>query len=304
MTDEVRNDETELNQDELDAQDKADFEAGFNGVEAEYDEHQEESTESTNEDDAAAPATESTDDKEEPKPLTAADIDRIRLEAAAEAEQKHLKRIRDLSGEIGGLKQKLGNLETAKAAAESQGSDAPTTQQIKEASTSGTKLAKLKEDFPEFAEALEEVVGGIKPTGGVDPNDMAKLSQAAAEAQQRAEATAQELVMLQEKRRLDKAHPDWEEVIEDNSYKQWLAVQNPQIQYAATHSNDARDAITILNLYKQSQEQEAASSTADKSRRVSQRLESAVTPTSGKQVTRRDYKTEHDEFLAGFNGSG
>lgn len=301
MTTEVRNDETELNQDELDAQDHADFAAGFAGTESEYDEPQEESTDSGSEDEAAATATATPAEEEgEQKPLTTADIDRIRLEAAADAEQKHLKRIRDLSGEVGGLKQKLEGLTTAKAAAESQGADAPTTKQIAEAAQSGSKLAALKNDFPEFAEALEEAIGSIKPAG-IDPDALTQSKQAADQAMQQAESTAQELNTMRQMRQLDKAHPDWEEVITDNSYKQWLAIQNPQIQHAAANSNDARDAITILNLFKKSQNQSASSSTANAGRQANQRLENAISPTSGKQVARRDHKTEHDEFVAAFN---
>jgi len=242
--------------------------------------------------------------KEEPsaqRPLTADDLERARLEAAAEAKQQYEKRIRDLSGEVGGLRQKLESLETAKAAAERQGAEAPTARQIKDASQSGEKLAALKADFPEFAEALEEALAAVKP---VNLDEINQRLSAAEEARQKAESTAEELQTLAQLRQLDKAHPGWESDVNSDAYAQWLAAQPANIQYAANESKDARDAIAILNMFKKSDVYLKATTSTETltatGRQKSQRLESAITPTSGGQAHRKQPKTEHEEFLEAF----
>lgn len=288
MTNEV------LNADELQAaadQEAKDFNAAFSG-------------------EAVEPAPEPEIPEEEgdkkeyqpaPQVLTADDLERARLEAAAEAKQQYEKRIRDLSGEVGGLRQKLESLETAKAAAERQGADAPTAKQIKDASQSGEKLAALKADFPEFAEALEEALATVKP---VDLDAINQRLSAAEEARQKAESTAEELQTLAQLRHLDKAHPGWESDVNSDAYAQWLATQPANIQYAANESKDARDAIAILNMFKKSDVYVKAMTSKENltanGRQKSQRLESAITPTSGGQAHRNQPKTEHEEFLEAF----
>lgn len=241
------------------------------------------------------------EDPPSPRPLTADDLERARLEAAAEAKQQYEKRIRDLSGEVGGLRQKLESLETAKAAAERQGAEAPTARQIKDASQSGEKLAALKADFPEFAEALEEALAAVKP---VNLDEINQRLSAAEEARQKAESTAEELQTLAQLRQLDKAHPGWESDVNSDAYAQWLAAQPANIQYAANESKDARDAIAILNMFKKSDVYLKATTSTETltatGRQKSQRLESAITPTSGGQAHRKQPKTEHEEFLEAF----
>jgi hypothetical protein len=241
------------------------------------------------------------EDPPSPRPLTADDLERARLEAAAEAKQQYEKRIRDLSGEVGGLRQKLESLETAKAAAERQGAEAPTARQIKDASQSGEKLAALKADFPEFAEALEEALAAVKP---VNLDEINQRLSAAEEARQKAESTAEELQTLAQLRQLDKAHPGWESDVNSDAYTQWLATQPANIQYAANESKDARDAIAILNMFKKSDVYLKATTSTETltatGRQKSQRLESAITPTSGGQAHRKQPKTEHEEFLEAF----
>jgi hypothetical protein len=277
MTDEV------LTQEQIDEQEAADFKAAFSG----------ESVTQSEDTDLPQPEPEP---EPEPQNLTQADIDRIRMEAAAEAEQKHIKRIRDLSGEVGGLRQKLESMATAQAAAQDAGAAAPSTQQIKEASTSGAKLAALKEDFPEFAEALEEVLSTHTQP---DLSEWERKLQAAEEDRK---STADKLETLAEMRRLDKAHPDWEEVVSQTPYHEWLQTQSEQIRHVALNSKNAEDAIKILSWYKASDQYKSLTSSAPTapSGRQNSRLESALTPTSGAQVTRKQPKTEHEEFLEAF----
>lgn len=301
--------ETELSPEELEAQEQADFKAAYSGEEVE-----EAPAEAPEEQEQPESDPSPQDQEPEEQKLTAEDIDRIRrdaleegrMKAAADAEQKYTKRIRDLSGELGGYKQKLKDLETAQAAAKQAGDDAPTNSDIKEAINKGGKyLDQMREDFPEIAGAIDEVrqeIEDLKQAQQAKPEpEPIPQPQAAAE-----EATADvpdETEVLKGQLALTRAHPDWEQVISDPGYPEWLQQQPPHVQQAS-QSWDPQDAIGVISLYKSAQQAMTSSrdATAD-SRRSSQRLQAAVAPTSGNSGPGRSYKTEHDEFLEGFKSA-
>ena len=291
MTDEVLNDAKETENSSEDAA-RAAFNAAFNG----------ESAPDPTEGQTPEPPVE--ESQPEQPVFTQADIDRIRVEAAAEAEQRHIKRIRDLSGEVGGLKQKLESMTTAQAAAKESGAEAPTAKQIADAMTDPAVMESLKKDFPEWGQIAESQDKRISETNKRIAELEGKLS-AAEEARNSATSTAEELATLREMRRLDKAHPDWEEAVESTTYHQWLASQPENIQYAANESKDARDAIAILNMYKASDLYKQATTSQEaltvNSRQKTQRLESAITPTRGGQASRPQPKTAHEIFVEAFN---
>jgi hypothetical protein len=205
---------------------------------------------------------------------------------APQMEQRLSGRLRNIEGHIGGLKHNLNQLSTAKAAAEAQGADAPTKAQISEATQSGVKLSALKEDFPEWAEAIEESMSAVASRiPQVDENAINERIRSS-------ETRARQLA------RLDMAHPDWEQAIQSEQYQNWLSNQPNDIQ-ALVNSENASDAIKVLNAYVDSTSASTPDLTAQSRQR--NRLESAVTPTAGGQATRRQPKTEHEEFLSAYN---
>ena len=213
----------------------------------------------------------------------------MRGEIASEVEQRFSGRIRNIEGHLGGVKSKLQDLYTAREEARKQGSDTPTTQQITEAAASSEKLAALREDFPEFAEALEETVSmlrkDLQPRQPAMPED-------------RRTATVDDIERLNQLRILDRRFPSWEEDVGSDAYKNWLANQPEDIQ-SLTRSNSASDALKVLKSYSEFTAQQRPPA---KKGRQTERLSAAEPPTNGNRARQIERTTEHDEFLKAFSG--
>lgn len=294
-------DDAQLTEQELADQEKQDFLDSFEGKEVpDREEAPEEQPE-----EGAAPENHEDQPEETPEEqpeevdygIPSEAVARLRQELKQEVAQEFSGRLRNLEGNVGGIKQKLDQLSTAKQAAESQGADAPTNTQIKEAMESGDKLNSLKDDFPEWAEALQEGLDRVAqriPNVNVDDINQ-RLNQNAEAAEQ---STAKAVYLARQMQKLDSQYPDWEETIQSDQYINWLHNQPPEIQ-AKTDSEDARDALEVLEKYHTETSQPDL--TAQESRQKNhQRLEQAVAPTSGQTTRRQQHKTEHEEFLEAF----
>lgn len=289
---EVRNDETELSPEEIEAREEAAFTAGGAG----------EPDPTPVEEPEPKPDAEPVPDKDpepEPETYTAEDLDRARRAAleegriagAAEEKQEHTKRIRDLSGQVGGLKQKLAQLETARAAS-SDKADSPTDTQVSEATRQGgSKLEALREDFPEIAEAIDEIRSQLTPPKAPEPEPDPEPETPAPEPEEDDGPSEQERMRTQLE--IYEAHSDWREVVRSDEFQAWVAQQSDEVRAAYESSPRAKDAISILNMFK-------SSMTPPKRKPDTSRLESAVTPTEGKSVTRPKPLTEEEAFEAGF----
>lgn len=226
--------------------------------------------------------------------LTPQELEEKIKAAREEAEFQSTQRIRDLSGKVGALQQKIEQLTTAKAAATQSGAEAPTAQQIKDAAASKSKMDALREDFPEWAEIHDEQQARTDAA-------IAEVKRAAYEAQQRAESTAQELQLTRVLRALDRVLPTWESDIQTPEYGQWLSKQSQQIQQAAMQPVPDPEAATfVIRKYLTDtatarKEQEAAATA--KGRR-DERLNAAITPTDGKQTIQRRQLTAEEAFVA------
>lgn len=220
---------------------------------------------------------------------------RIEEKLTAQIEQKLSGRLRNIEGHIGGLNNTLKQLSAASKAAEAKGADSPTKVQISDAMQSGEKMAALRADFPEWAEALEEY--GNQIISRIPQNvDVGAINQRLEHTHQAVQDSANRARQLA---RLDMTHPDWEQTIQSETYTNWLLNQPQEIQ-ALTESVNAADAIRVLDAFKETLT--ASQSTLPASRRQNQRLEQALSPTSGRTVTRRQHMTEEEEFVKAFNG--
>lgn len=219
----------------------------------------------------------------------------IESRLSASVEEKMSGRLRNLEGNLGGIKQKLDAMATAKAAAEDTGADAPTAKQIREASADGEKMRTLREDFPEFAEAMDERLQSMQGP------DLEEYKQKVSSAEQRAATTEQELVNLKREfigMNISQVHPDWQEVASQPDFHSWVNQQDDSVKRVFNDpAPKPADAIKVLSDFKAAYQ----SSTAGKSagRRTTRRLEDAVSPTQG-QSSGRGRKTEEEEFNAAF----
>lgn len=206
-------------------------------------------------------------------------------------EQKLSGRLRNIEGHIGGLKHGLTQLSTARKAAEDQGAETPTKAQIREAAKSGEKMKALKDEFgDEFGEALEEAINtATERTPKIDIEGINQRIQSTKESAENLMYKARQMA------RLDTAFPDWEQTISTDAYRNWLLNQPQEIQ-VLTSSDSSADAIKVLKAYS-----DASQPSLTASSRQNNRLENAITPTSGGSVTKRKPLTEHEAFLAAYN---
>lgn len=206
--------------------------------------------------------------------------------------------IRSLQGKFGELNSRLQKQahDQASVATKAQGAKTPTKEEVMEAFQNEQKLQKLKEDFPEYGEALEaqarviesKIAQKIPDTGGFISKE--DFSKALDEVRTEARAYA----------RLDNAHPGWDTTIAKPEFAQWLSSQDDKIK-ALSDSNDASDAISLLDKYEEYNAQQTAESEAKRSKESSKRrLESAVAPTSRSTVAKPRPMTDEELFEEGF----
>lgn len=181
----------------------------------------------------------------------------------------------DLKSTVGRVGALQRSLDAASKVATKAGADAPTQGQVAAAAQASDSWKKLKEDFPEWASALDErlasegkAIRDAMPKvdtdalyKGVDERLNPKL--AAIKAEVRAEARALA--------RLDMKHEGWEEKINTPQYAAWIKTQAPEVQ-ALADSDKVNDASRLLDLFDEHAKAEAAKA------KNKARLATVVTP--------------------------
>lgn len=142
-------------------------------------------------------------------------------------------RVRNTEGHIGGLRTQLQRELGAAAAAQTRaGNEAPTQQQIADASKSPSALARLVEDYPEFGGAVKEVLDA-------QAQEITGLKQALTQRPQQdpdREALKEQVVDLT----IRIKHPDWKKTVVDPAFTAWVQTQPREVQalYASSHADD------------------------------------------------------------------
>lgn len=158
--------------------------------------------------------------------------------AAEEAERRKAQepfeqlnqRLRNLEGKVGGWTDKLDKA-LAGAKAEAGTAAAPSEAQIAAAKQSTEKFDALKEEFPEWAEALEERLGvfeaALKGSGQEQPDVDQVRSEVLSEVDVRVSQAVSE---ARELGRLDARHPDWEQTINSEEFVAWSLEGGPSLE--------------------------------------------------------------------------
>lgn len=163
-------------------------------------------------------------------------------------------RLRNAEGHIGGLTSEnrriAGELAAAQAAAKTS-TTAPTTTQMQAAQVSGEKWKELKDQFPEWADALEERLSQVQPA---QPNIDELRNQIRGELTQQltTDITAKvsaELSAKTEDRLVNVAHRGWKDTVKTQEFTDWYAKQPADVQ-ALGASPVAEDAINLLDQFK------------------------------------------------------
>lgn len=173
---------------------------------------------------------------------------------------------------------------------------APSQGQMTAAAKNPEKWEQLKQDFPEWAGAMEEYVaaklGGAQPQQGLTPEQVAGY------VQQQVAQTKAEMTRLVEEARVEGKYENWRDTVKTPEFAAWYAVQAPEVRSLAD-SNSARDAIKMLDLYEQARARPATEVKQERS----QRLAAAATTRPGQTPPPKTLDSMSPEELWNFEAS-
>jgi len=150
--------------------------------------------------------------------------------------------------------------------------EAPTQTAIVSAAKNPEKWEQLKQDFPEWAGAMEEFVASKigNQQQGLTPQQVAGY------VQQQVAQTRAEMGRLMEEARIEGKYENWRDTVNTTEFAQWFTVQSPDTR-ALADSSAARDAIRMLDMFNSSR---SVSATDIKQERGA-RLAAAATTRTG-----------------------
>ena len=193
-------------------------------------------------------------------------------------------RLRNMQGEINKLTKQLSqsNGAAATAAAKEQGADAPSATQVREAMADGEKLAALREEFPEWAEALDEQISLVEQRvlSKVPAADTSGL------------ATKDEIEEFRQKLPVLIKHPTFEKDIRSEVFSKWFDAQPVDVQ-ALADSEEPSDAIALMDKFYER--------TPSLKKDPQKRLADAVAPQTGANKPQPRAQSEDDGMRLGYN---
>lgn len=169
------------------------------------------------------------------------------IDELAQANAQLLHHVKTAEGRVAAMQREFQQARAAQTAVAPQ--EAPTQGQIATAAKTPEKWEQLKQDFPEWAGAMEEYVasqlGNSRPQQGqqaLDPQAVAQF------VHQQVAQTKAEMQRLVEEARIEGKHDNWRDTVNSTEFAQWFAVQSPETRSLAD-SHSARDAIRMLDLF-------------------------------------------------------
>lgn len=190
-----------------------------------------------------------------------------------QANAQLLHHVKTAEGRVAAMQREF---QQAKSAQQAVAPDqAPTQGQMAAAVKNPEKWEQLKQDFPEWAGAMEEYVavklGSVKPaTPGLTPEQVAGY------VQQQVAQTKAEMSRAIEEARVEGKYDDWRQTVATPEFAAWYAVQPNEVR-ALAESTSARDAIKMLDLYQQAKARPASEIKQERG----QRLAAAATTRPG-----------------------
>lgn len=152
-------------------------------------------------------------------------------------------RTRNVEGHIGGLKAQQQQLHQAMESAKSAApGNAPDKGDMAEAVKNPEKWEELKKDFPDWADATEELLksrlSGVKPVAGLTKEELDQARQADMQSMRN------ELVDTT----LNLVLPGWKKEVNTDDFKSWMGSQPDDVK-ALAQSSEIADAARMLRLY-------------------------------------------------------
>lgn len=179
-------------------------------------------------------------------------------------------RLRNAEGHIGGLGSQLKQQQQVAAQVAARGGDAPTATEIRDAQRNPEAMARLKADYPEFADAMESALN--ERLGSLEQQLKQQLQQQPAQPG----VTQQEIANLRSEMYVEVKHPGWQDRVRTPEFMGWLQRQPREVQMLAA-SESPQDAVRLLDLHNDAVKSSASQRT--------QRLNSAAAIPSGRSGT-------------------
>lgn len=166
------------------------------------------------------------------------------IDELAQANAQLLHHVKTAEGRVAAMQREFQ--QSRQAATQVAATDAPSQGTIAQAAKNPEKWEQLKQDFPEWAGAMEEYVAS--KMGAATPGQNLTSEQVAGYVQQQVAQTRAEMGKLLQEARIEGKHENWKDDVNSAPFAQWFAVQQPDVQ-ALADSSTARDAIKMLDLF-------------------------------------------------------
>lgn len=196
-----------------------------------------------------------------------AEIDEIK-----EANAQLLHHVKTAEGRVAAMQREF---EQARKAQQSVApSEAPSQQAIASAAANPEKWEQLKQDFPEWAGAMEEYVSSKLSSMQVPQGLQAE--QVVDFVRQQVEASKAEMNRMLQEARIEGKYDNWRDLVNTSDFATWFAAQKPDVK-ALADSTLATDAIKMLDLFHAAKERPAGAIKQERGAR----LAAAAAPTKG-----------------------
>ena len=170
------------------------------------------------------------------------------IDDLAQANAQLLHHVKTTEGRVAAMQRE------AQQARQAAMQEAPTQTAIASAAKNPEKWEQLKQDFPEWAGAMEEYVaskiGMPSQQQSLSPEAVAQF------VQQEVANTKAEMGRLMEEARIEGKYENWRDTINTTEFAQWFTVQTPETR-ALADSPAAKDAIKMLDLFSAAQTRSA-----------------------------------------------
>ncbi len=162
------------------------------------------------------------------------------IDDLAQANAQLLHHVKTTEGRVAAMQRE------AQQARQAAMQEAPTQTAITSAAKNPEKWEQLKQDFPEWAGAMEEYVAS--KVGGQQQQQVLTPEQVAGYVQQQVAQTRAEMGRLMEEARIEGKYENWRDTVNTTEFAQWFTVQSPETR-ALADSSAAKDAIKMLDLF-------------------------------------------------------
>ena len=181
--------------------------------------------------------------------------------------------VKQWSGRVGAIQRELQLQRNAAEQAAKTVSEAPTKQQMAEAAHDDEAWSELKDEFPEWADALEKRTGKLEKKFSEQIESLRQQQPQAPDLSALRREYDQKLLTIK--------HPSWQQLVASPEYNEWLNKQPQDVRQKALESTDALECIEVLDQFTA-----AKSPVKDVVDKRKERLASSVSAPSGGRPVR------------------